>query len=114
MPRLFWKSDCSPCREVRAVVRDLAPEVDERNYAKEPLTEAEILELVRICGGVGEVLATRSPAAKALGWTEAPDEATFAAAAARDNNLVRRPILVAGDAVVIGRRLADVRAALTR
>lgn len=88
-------------------------EVVERDYARKPLTAAEVTELVELAGGVAAVLSTRNAACKANGWTaEAPpDRDTFVAAAAADNNLVRRPILVLGGAVSVG---ADaIRAAVS-
>lgn len=89
-------------------------EVEERNYAKVPLTEAEIGELVDLAGGVGAVLSTRTAGAKERGWTAAtaPDRETFVRAAAADNNLVKRPILIANGRVVVGNDAVAIRAAL--
>lgn len=89
--------------------------MEERNYAKQPLTEDEIAEIVRVAGSVAAVLSTRSAAAKDRGWTTSPpDAATFAREAAADNNLIRRPILVVGDRVVVGKDEAALREALGR
>lgn len=81
------------------------PEIEERNYAKVPLTREEIAELVDRAGSVAAVLSTRNANAKARGWTaeNAPDRETFIAAAADDNNLLRRPILIHPDGIVIGK-----------
>jgi arsenate reductase-like glutaredoxin family protein len=95
-------------------VRELTEELDERNYAKEALTAAEVEELIALAGGVGQVLSTRNAIAKERGWTaEAPPtREVFVAAAAADNNLLRRPILVRGGRVVIGKDPAAIRALL--
>jgi arsenate reductase-like glutaredoxin family protein len=94
-------------------VREVDESVDERNYAKKPLTAEEIGELVDLAGGVAAVLSTRNAAVKERGWAASPpDKATFVAAAAADNNLLRRPILVVGDRVVVGKDAAAIREAL--
>lgn len=85
-------------------MRSIDEGVEERNYAKKPLTADEVRELVRLAGGVAPLVSTRSGAAKERGWDRsAPDAEAFAEAVAADNNLIRRPILVAGDRVVIGK-----------
>lgn len=95
------------------LVRELCPTVEERNYAKQPLVADEIEALIDRAGGVPAVLSTRNATAKERGWDRTPpDRATFVAAAAADNNLVRRPILVVGDRVVVGRDLPAIRALL--
>jgi len=92
------------------LVRELDPAVEERNYAKKPLTAAEIESLIDLAGGVSAVLSTRNATAKERGWDRTPpDRATFVAAAAADNNLVRRPILISGTEVVIGKDLPAIR-----
>jgi arsenate reductase-like glutaredoxin family protein len=49
------------------------------------------------------VLNTRHATAKAKGWIDQPpDAATFAKAVAAEPNLLRRPIVVAGDKLIVG------------
>ena len=84
-------------------VLDLAPDVEERNYAKEPLTRAEITRIVDAAGGVAEVLNTRHKVAKEEGWKEkAPAKTTFVRAALEEPNLLRRPVLIRGRKAVVG------------
>lgn len=91
-------------------MRELDPTIEERNYAKQPLGADEIDALIDRAGGLSAVISTRNATVKANGWdTTLPDRATFVAAAAADNNLVRRPILIVGDEVVIGKDLAAIR-----
>lgn len=78
-------------------------ELEEVNYAKSALDAATVKTLVTKAGGVKHVLNTRHAIAKEKGWVESPPDAdTFAAAVAKEPNLLRRPILVAGKTVIVG------------
>jgi len=78
-------------------------EVEETNYARKPLDADTIAAIVQAAGGVAAVLNTRHEIAKTKGWGEAtPREADFVAAAAKEPNLLRRPILVRGKTVIVG------------
>ena len=99
------------------LVRELAAqagiEVDERDFQKDPLTEAELRELIEVAGGVAAVISTRNAAVKSRGWgQDPPDLDTFVAAAAQDNKMIRRPVLVVGGTVVVGNDAGGIRAAL--
>jgi arsenate reductase-like glutaredoxin family protein len=84
-------------------VRQIDPNATERNYAKTPLTAAEIQALVGAVGSVAALLNTRHEIAKTRGWRDhPPDLAEFVTAAAGDNNLVRRPIVVRDGRAVVG------------
>jgi arsenate reductase-like glutaredoxin family protein len=77
--------------------------MDEVNYAKAPLAEATIKQLVTKAGGVAAVLNTRHAIAKTRGWADKPPSvAEFAKAAAKDVNLLRRPLLDLGGKVIVG------------
>ena len=78
-------------------MRKRGVELDEIDYAKRPLDEATVKQLVAKAGSVAAVLNTRHATAKAKGWADQPpDAATFAKAVAAEPNLLRRPILVTG------------------
>lgn len=110
---LYWKSTCSTAREVRSVLRERYPQLAERNYAKVPLSPDEVRALVQAAGGVAPLLNSRHELAKASGWRELPpDEASFAAAAAADGNLLRRPILLVAGRALIGNQPQAMLAAL--
>lgn len=95
------------------IAQELDLEVEERNFNKDALTEAELNELIGLAGGVEAVISPRNATVKANGWaTDPPDQATFVAAAAADNKLIKRPILVAGDVVVVGNDADGFREAL--
>ena len=84
-------------------MRNAGLEMDEVNYAKAPLAEATIKQLVTKAGGVAAVLNTRHAIAKEKGWAEKPPSvAELAKAAAKEPNLLRRPLLDLGDKVVVG------------
>lgn len=78
-------------------------EYEEIDYAKTGLTAATVEDIVAKAGGVAAVLNTRHATAKEKGWVETPPSASvFAKAVAADVNLLRRPILIDGDKVIVG------------
>lgn len=78
-------------------------ELEEVNYAKAGLTEATVRSIVAKAGSVAAVLNTRHATAKAKGWVESPPSAeVFAKAVVGDVNLLRRPIVIDGDRVIVG------------
>ncbi len=94
-------------------MRELDGSVIERNFAKEPLTPSEIRTIIQAAGGVAAVLNTRHAVAKENGWKEqAPTQEAFIAAVQEQSNVIRRPILVKGDAAVVGKDTEQIRALL--
>lgn len=90
-------------------MRKLDGAVEERNYAKQPLTKDEIGFLVDVFG-VEVLLNARHEVAKIQGWKDrAPAKNAFVVAAARDNNLLRRPIVLRGTRGVVGKDEAAIR-----
>lgn len=90
-------------------MRELDPNVEERNYSKEGLTKAEVASILKVAS-VAEVLNTRHKTAKENGWKEkAPSKAAFTAAVVEENNLLRRPILIKGKSVVVGKDEGAIR-----
>ena len=84
-------------------MRSAGYSMDEVNYTKTGLTEATVLDLVARAGSVAAVLNTRHATAKGRGWVDKPPSAAvFAKAVAGDVNLLRRPILVIGNRVIVG------------
>ena len=78
-------------------------EMEEINYAKSGLTEATVRSIVSKAGSVAAVLNTRHATAKAKGWIDSPPSAeVFAKAVVADVNLLRRPILIDGERVIVG------------
>jgi arsenate reductase-like glutaredoxin family protein len=95
-------------------VRTLDPQVVERNYAKEPLTKAEVKEILDAAPSLGAVLNARHATAKKNGWTAdaPPSKTALLAAAVEENNLLRRPITVRDGRAVVGSSEAALRALL--
>lgn len=84
-------------------MRDRKLDIEEINYAKTGLTEATVKDIVAKAGSVAAVLNTRHAMAKDKGWVESPPSAAvFAKAVAADVNLLRRPILIVGNRVIVG------------
>lgn len=85
------------------LVLALDPDIEERNYAKEPLKKTEIKRIVDTVGSVADVLNTRHEVAKENGWkAKAPAKATFVNAAFEEPNLLRRPVVIRGQQAVVG------------
>lgn len=84
-------------------MRKLSIELSEINYAKTGLDEATVKAIVAKAGSVAAVLNTRHATAKEQDWvTKPPSAAEFARAVAADPNLLRRPIVIAGDRAIVG------------
>jgi len=111
--RFLWKSTCSTCRDARSFLRDeLRVELDERDYARRPLTLTELKELF-IERDPRDFLNPKSPAFKALGLRGkvlTPDEALELMT--REPNLIKRPLIVTGEAIIAGFDRERLRAAL--
>jgi arsenate reductase-like glutaredoxin family protein len=81
---------------------ELAVDLDERDFAKEPLSAAELKELLR-GRDPREFLNPRSPAFKARGLGGKQLSAAQAIELmAAEPNLIKRPILIAGGEIVAG------------
>lgn len=81
---------------------DLAVELDERDYARQPLNEAELKDLFK---GVDprDYINPKSPAFKSLnlkGKTLTPEQALKLMA--QEPNLIKRPLIIAGRKIIAG------------
>jgi arsenate reductase len=75
-----------------------------RDYVKNPLSEAEIRNVLSLLGlRPRDVLRTKDPAVKELGLTGDEPDARLIAAMAEHPTLLQRPIGVEGDRAVVGR-----------
>ena len=92
--------------------KDLGVELDERDYAKAPLSIAELKDL--FAGrDPRDFLNSRSPAFKAMGLTGkslTPDQALTLMA--KEPNLIKRPITVVGKEMIAGFDRDRLRAVL--
>jgi arsenate reductase-like glutaredoxin family protein len=91
---------------------DLGAELDERDYAKAPLSAAELKEL--FAGrDARDFLNARSPAYKAMdlaGKSITADQAI--SLMAKDPNLIKRPLVIAGKQMIAGFDRDQLRTAL--
>jgi len=92
--------------------KDLGVELDERDYAKAPLSIAELKEL--FAGrDPRDFLNQRSPAFKAMGLAgKSLTAAQALALMAKEPNLIKRPIIVAGKEMIAGFDREQLRAAV--
>jgi Spx/MgsR family transcriptional regulator len=101
--RFYWKSTCSTCRDARNfIINELGVAVDERNYAKEPLSLAELQEIFKR-RDPRAYLNPKSPAYKAMGLkgkTLTAEEALELMA--KEPNLLKRPLTIAGRKMIAG------------
>ena len=92
--------------------KDLGVELDERDYAKAPLNAAELKDL--FAGrDPRDFLNQRSPAFKAMGLAgKSLTSEQALALMAKEPNLIKRPIVVAGKELMAGFDRERFRAAL--
>jgi arsenate reductase-like glutaredoxin family protein len=84
-------------------VRELGLPVEERNFAKDKLTRAELEGIVAAAGGTAGLVNTRHAIAKERGWKDKPPtKAAFIEAALAEPNVMRRPVLLYRGKVIIG------------
>lgn len=100
-PVLWMKSSCTTCREAKARLAELGVEVEIRDYSKTPLAAAELEELLPV--DPAPMLGTKSPKYRELGLKDRElSKAEAIALMLKDNNLLKRPVLVHADGVIIG------------
>ena len=94
---------------------DLGLELDERDYAKNPLSEAELKVLFSDAGlDPRGFLNPKSPTFKAMGLREKKlTESEAIKLMASDLNLIKRPLVIAGKTVIAGFDRDRLREALT-
>ena len=89
------------------MLKDLGVDYRYREYTKEPLTEAELRDVLGKLGfSARDILRSRD--AKKEGLTGDEGEEVLVAAMAKNPNLVQRPIFVLGDRAVMGRPVDNV------
>ena len=92
----------------------LAPDAQQRNYAKEPLTRKEVQAILKAVPSPAAVMNTRHKTAKEKGWKEkAPAKAAFLEAVLEEPNLLRRPIVLHDGEVIVGKDMEGIRALLS-
>lgn len=98
-------SGCSTCRKARAWLRERDFAVTERPIVEKPPTKAELAKWIPASGlPVRKWLNTSGLSYRALGRERvaAMSDTEVIDALAKDGKLVKRPVLVAGDLVLVG------------
>lgn len=94
------------------MLSQLDVDFDERDFFKEPFSEEELSDLVRL-KPPSEVFSWRSPSFKAMGLEQeilSPED--LVRLMAQEPRLIRRPIVRVGDRLVIGANQKSIEAAL--
>ena len=97
-------SGCSTCRKARAWLREQNLTITERPIVDQPPTRAELAKWIPASGlPVRKWLNTSGLSYRALGRERvaAMSDAEVIDALAKDGKLVKRPVLVAGDQVLV-------------
>lgn len=102
MPTFYYKSTCSTCRKARALLAELGVGTEERDMSRHPLSAAELTRLI----GERDIvpfLNPRNEVYRERGMrANPPVKADAIALMAENPNLIRRPLLVDGDAILFG------------
>jgi Spx/MgsR family transcriptional regulator len=99
---LYTKAGCTTCIKARQFLLSQGVAYTERDMFKHPLDALE-LQAIIAQQPVEELFSARSPSAKALGVAPgSTPEAELLEHMLREPRLIRRPLLVAGDRVVVG------------
>jgi arsenate reductase len=104
-PLFLHYAGCSTCRKARAWLQAHGVAITERPIVEEPPTRAELAKWIPASGlPVRKWLNTSGLSYRALGKAriDAMTDAQLVDALSEDGKLVRRPVLVAGDRVLVG------------
>jgi regulatory protein spx len=102
--RVYLYSNCSSCKNAEQVLSDAGVQYDRRDIFKDRMTEAELDGLFREIGRTPtELLSRRSIPYRQLGLAErVPTDPELIGLMSEHPGLLRRPIIVAPDALQIG------------
>jgi arsenate reductase len=114
-PVILSYAGCGTCKKALAWLRTRGVDVDVRPIVEQPPTIAELRHWIPASGlPVRRWLNTSGQSYRALGKPaiDAADDATLLQWLAADGKLVKRPVLVRGDLVLVGFREEGWAAAL--
>ena len=102
---VYEKRTCSTCRNLALLLEERGVDFDRVDYHVEPLSEAEIRELVRKTGRPArELFRAREPVYKELGLDQREvDDDEAIVLMAEHTELMQRPVVVRGDRAVLAR-----------
>lgn len=94
---------CAVCERVFDLMRETGRPVHVRDLATEPLTWDELRHLAALAGGIRHILSVQAPAYRALDLARTHrTEPELLGLLAADPSLLRRPIVVEDDLVLVG------------
>lgn len=104
MITVYEKPTCSTCRNLVLLLKERGYEFDRINYIIDPLSRAQLDELVRVLRvSPRELLRKKEPQYRELGLAaDVPDDEILEAIVAHPG-LLQRPIVVNGERAVIAR-----------
>jgi arsenate reductase len=114
-PVILSYAGCGTCKKALAWLRARGLDVEVRPIVEQPPTEAELRRWIPASGlPVRRWLNTSGQSYRAIGKPaiDAADDPTLIAWLAADGKLVKRPVLVRGDLVLVGFRQEAWAAAL--
>lgn len=108
---ILHNPNCSTSRAALATADDLSAEVEVRRYLTDPLTEAELRDLIAILADPVADLVRRDPLFVELGLDheDVKDADAVVATVLREPRLLQRPILIRDGRAIIGRPKERVR-----
>jgi len=90
------------CRNARSALKQRG-EIHERDIFKQPLDEVELRALAAKAGGVSELFSWKSPTARKMGLKPGTlSEPELLRLMQESPALIRRPIVLAGEAIQVG------------
>jgi arsenate reductase len=102
---IFHNPRCSKSRQTLAIIEAAGADVETVLYLQDPLTEAEIKELIGKLGftSARELMRKGEAIYKELNLKAEKDETALIAAMAAHPKLIERPIVVKGHQAILGR-----------
>jgi len=99
---LYTKSGCSSCQKAKQFLMRQGVHYTERDFFKHPFSEKELRAIIAN-KPLDEIFSFRSPSVKALGLSDKPlTTEEMLTHMLREPRLIRRPLLTAGQSVVVG------------
>ena len=107
---VYEKRTCTTCKNLALLLEERGVDFERVDYHVEPLTEAEIRDLVAKTGRPArELFRAREPVYSELGLAERePDDDEAIALMAAHPALMQRPVVVRGERAVLGRPVERV------
>jgi len=103
--KIYHNPRCSKSRQTLAILEDAGAEVETVLYLQDPLSEAQIKDLIAKLGfgSARELMRKGEAIYKELNLKDEPDEGALIAAMAAHPKLIERPIVVKGAQAILGR-----------